>query len=197
MACELKVIRGFDVAWTSRALGLALLVAFAAALFCAFPAASRAAEREDSLSASGIRFPEGFDVNTIGSVRGRVASLARPEAGPVRFRLDSEVDVYTVFAAPSAFWRQLGVPVENGDVVVVRGSRTIGRDGRLYLVAQTIKVEGGKYSYRFRSGDGEPLWTMSGEGQGERDRRRDYKGVREWREEPAGQAPGFRKGLFR
>lgn len=178
--------------------GLALLFALALAALCVFPPSSHAAERDEALASSGIRFPEGFDVNTIGSVKGKVYALTKPESGPVRFKLDSDADTYTAFAAPHAFWRQLGVPVDNGDRVTVRGSRTVGRDGRLYIVVQTIKVEGAKYSYRFRSGDGEPLWTMAGEGGREdRERRRDYKGIKEWRDESDGPGQQIRRGLFR
>jgi hypothetical protein len=178
-----------------------LLLAVALALLVLAVAAPPvyAAERDEQLQSSGIRFPEGFDVNTIGAVKGRVSALARPDVGPVRFRLETDLDVYAVLVAPYSFWRELGVQVENGDIVVVRGSKTVGRDGRLYIVAQTIKQNGGRYAYKFRTNDGDPLWTMATDGrEGERQRKRDYKGLKEWPEDtinPGG--PGLRRGLFR
>lgn len=155
MASETFKRAGFPspLAWALAAL------AILAALAVFSPSLSRAAERDEALAASGIQFPEGFDRNTIGEVRGKVAALSRPESGPVRFRLDSEYDSYTVLAAPAWFWKELSVSVKNGDRVVVKGSKTVGRDANLYIVAQWVKEPAENTTFRFRDKTGKPLWT--------------------------------------
>jgi hypothetical protein len=142
----------------SGAARTALLLGFlcAAVLFPA--AAARAAESGDVLEGSGIRYPEGFDRNTVGEIRGTAHAVDRPESGPIRFRLESGKDAYTVLVSPAWYWEDLRTEVPEGAEVKVRGSKTLGRDMGLYIIAQEIRVPSSGKAWVFRDDDGTPLW---------------------------------------
>jgi hypothetical protein len=127
-------------------------------------AAPQAQEREPemTLPACGIRYPGGYDPNTVGVVEGRVASVAHPEQGPVSFRVEAATETYTVFAAPAWFWEERKIKLVNGDRVRVKGSKTMGADGNLYLVAQEILVAGAAHPVILRDILGKPAWSGCG-----------------------------------
>jgi hypothetical protein len=147
---------------TGRAAWAALLLlAVWAGWTLPFGASAHAQERDAVLPDSGIRYPGGFDPNTIGEVRGKASSLARPERGPVRFRLVSERDTYTVLACPPWMWSDLKVDLPDGTEVKVRGSKSLGNDGNLYVIAQEMELLQSGESIAFRDGSGIPLWKGS------------------------------------
>ena len=128
--------------------------------------ALRAQEKEPevTLPSCGIRYPGGYDPNTVGVVEGRVAAFSHPEQGPVSFRLETAGDSFTVFAAPAWYWEDQRIKIENGDRVRVKGSKTMGADGNLYLVAQEITIAGAKKPFVLRDILGKPAWSECGPG---------------------------------
>lgn len=121
---------------------------------------------ETLLEQSGIRYPDGYDVNTVGEIRGVASGIQIPEKGPVRFTLTGKRDEYIVFAAPGWYWEDLKMPSLDGIEVRVTGSKTLGKDGKLYVVAQELTVVSSGTSYTLRGGMGNPLWKGSGFGSG-------------------------------
>ncbi len=119
---------------------------------------SRAEEEEMVLAGSGIRYPGGFDRNTVGEVRGKAYRYGQPESGPVRFELDAEKEIYTVLVSPAWYQKDLGEKIADGTEVRVRGSKSLGKDGKLYIIAQEIKILPSGEILAFRSEDGTPLW---------------------------------------
>ena len=128
--------------------------------------AALAGEEEASLPGSGIRYPDGYDSNTVGEVRGTAHDLLQPERGPVRFRLASERETYTVLASPRWYWNDVGASVTDGTEIRVWGSKSLGRDGNLYIIAQEIEILPDGKELVFRSDDGAPLWRGTGMGKG-------------------------------
>jgi hypothetical protein len=87
---------------------------------------AQAGDPDAPLEGSGIRYPGGFDADTAGEIRGRASGLLVPESGPVRFRLDTGKDRYTV-SLPSLVLE--GSPGCSPDGSEVRsGSITLGKD---------------------------------------------------------------------
>lgn len=143
------------------------LLAAAVALGTVLAPTARAAGQDDVLEGCGIRFPGGFDVNTLGELRGRASRLEQPPSGPVRFRLDTDSDSYTVLVAPAWYWSELKLELPDGTELVVRGSKTVGTDGSLYIVAQEMRVAATGRVVALRDRTGGPLWTGArGLGQG-------------------------------
>jgi hypothetical protein len=140
------------------------------ALFLVFaPAAFAAGERDTVLPESGIHYPGGFDVNTVGVIRGKASDVTVPESGPVRFRVDSGREVFTVLASPAWYWNDVKGSMVNGTDVQVRGSKTLGKDGNLYVVAQEVRIFPSNKVLVFRGEDGSPSWRgggLPGEGRG-------------------------------
>lgn len=142
-----------------------LLILGCAVLFPPFSGIAQAADEGDTvLPESGIHYPGGFDPNTVGEVRGTASGLTRPERGPVRFRLHSERDSYTVLTAPAWFWSDLKIELPDGTPVRVQGSKSLGRDGNLYIIAQEVEIERTGKTLAFRDDGGFPLWKGSGAG---------------------------------
>ncbi len=139
-----------------------LLCSLCAALL--FPAAdgALAAEGGTVLEGSGIRYPDGFDRNTVGEVRGTARGIERPESGPIRFRLETGPDAYTVLVSPAWYWEDLRTEIPEGAEVKVRGSKTLGRDMGLYIIAQEVRLLSSGKAWAFRSDEGAPLWKGQG-----------------------------------
>jgi hypothetical protein len=125
---------------------------------------ARDEEPEVTLPACGIRYPGGYDPNTVGVVEGRVAAITIPEQGPVSFRLEAAGETYAVLAAPAWFWTDRKIVVANGDRVRVKGSKTMGADGNLYLVLREITVAGAEKPEILRDAAGKPVWSGCGPG---------------------------------
>ena len=118
------------------------------------------------LAQSGIHYPEGYDLNTVGEVRGTAQNVVKPEKGPVHFTVVSRSDRYTVFASPLWYWNDYEISVRNGDEVVVTGSKSLGKDGNLYIIAREVRFPSANRSVVFRAKDGLPLWRPFGNSTG-------------------------------
>ncbi len=109
---------------------------------------------------SGIDFPGGFDLNTVGDLRGKVVGLYRPVgSGPIILNLETEWERYAVITCPPWYWDKLKVKVSSGEEARVIGSKSLGRDFNLYIVAQEIQLIGQGKSIKFRNKAGAPLWA--------------------------------------
>jgi len=141
--------------------GLSALLFLSFWVMCWVPVPSAAQEEEVVLPQSGIRYPSGFDPNTVGEVQGKVSDLVLPERGPVRFKLMGKRETYVVLCGPAWHWRDVSEEITDGNQVRVRGSKSLGRDGNLYMVAQEIAIVDSGKSMRFRSENGSPAWKGS------------------------------------
>jgi len=121
-----------------------------------------AEEKDIILGASGIHYPGGYDPHTVGEIRGKVSRVIRPDKGPVRFTLVSDRETYTVLASPAWYWNDSQTKNVEGQDVTIRGSKSLGKDGNLYIIAQEISVPSSGKSVELRGSDGTPLWSGSG-----------------------------------
>ncbi len=119
---------------------------------------AQAEERDTVLEGSGIRYPDGFDPNTVGEVHGKAYGISVPERGPVRFRLETGRETYTVLASPKWFWKDLNAEFPDGAEIRVRGSKTLGQDSNLYIIAQRIRIGSSGRPMDLRDDGGFPLW---------------------------------------
>jgi len=119
---------------------------------------AQAEEKDTVLEGSGIHYPGGFDPNTVGEVRGKAYGLSVPERGPVQFRLQTGKETYTVLASPKWFWKDLNAELPDGTEIRVRGSKTLGQDSNLYIIAQRIRIGSSGRPMGLRDDNGFPLW---------------------------------------
>lgn len=148
-------------ATTPGGMAIAILPVLALLLFIA-PLKAAADERDIVLPESGIHYPGGFDINTVGVIRGRASDIQIPESGPVRFRVAAGREVYIVLASPSWYWNDIKGDMVEGADIQVRGSKTLGKDGNLYLVAQEVRMFPSNKVLVFRGEDGSPSWRGGG-----------------------------------
>lgn len=139
-----------------------LLLLALAALTPPAPARAQQSEPEVILPACGILYPGGYDPNTVGVVEGRVSSFNLPEQGPVSFRLEAPPETYTALAAPAWHWEERKLALRDGDRVRVKGSKTLGADGNLYLVVQEIVLPDAQQPVVLRDARGKPAWSGCG-----------------------------------
>lgn len=148
--------------------GLAVLSVIAFMLILVFPSMTLAVEEKDIvLSESGIHYPGGFDVNTVGDVQGNASGIHVSERGPVRFQVSTGRDTFTVLASPPWYWQDIGGNTIEGKRVQVRGSKTLGKDGNLYIIAQDVRIIDSGKILTFRDESGFPHWRggqMGGRG---------------------------------
>ncbi len=146
---------------------MALLALMGGVFFFLIMAGSLRAEEKDSIfGESGIHYPGGFDSNTVGEVQGKASHFTRPEKGPVYFQLTSGRENFTVLASPAWYWNDSHLKVSDGTEVVIRGSKSYGKDGRLYIIAQEIRLPATGQTVSLREPNGIPLWKGSGRSSG-------------------------------
>jgi hypothetical protein len=119
-----------------------------------------AAEQAKPFEQSGIHFPGGFDLNTVGEVNGKITDVYRPSgSGPVIVNLKTLWEKYAVVTCPPWHWDELKIKISVGEEVRVIGSKSLGKDANLYIIAQEIHfAEEGK-TITLRSKTGAPLWS--------------------------------------
>ena len=146
---------------TRGAVGLAPLVFLLALTASPFGIRTAGAQeiRDQVLPGCGICYPGGYDINTVGDVHGVIVELQASAEGPVRFVVAGERERWVVLASPVWFWESAGVRLAPGDSVAVNGSKTLGADGTLYLVAREIRPPDGAPVAVLRDRQGIPVWS--------------------------------------
>jgi hypothetical protein len=124
-----------------------------------FAGISFAQEKDTILPGSGIVYPGGYDLNTVGEIKGKVGGIVVPESGPVQLTLIVDKETYIVLASPGWHWKDMDANITGGTEVSVRGSKSVGKDGKLYIIAQELKVAGSKKTLALRSETGKALWS--------------------------------------
>jgi len=145
--------------FSGRALASALLCLF---LFLALVSQAAAAEQQErDFKQSGIRFPGGFDLNTVGDLRGKIVSLSRPTgSGPVILTIETVWERYMVLTCPPWYWDEQKIKFLTGEEVRVTGSKSLGKDSNLYIVAQEIYFVAHGKIIALRDKAGTPLWGL-------------------------------------
>jgi hypothetical protein len=133
------------------------LLSFLLCFVFLFPA--MAADQEGAFEQSGIHFPGGFDLNTVGDLSGKATGLSRPVGnGPVILNIETAWEKYAVVTCPPWYWDELKIKVSVGEEIRVIGSKSLGRDGHLYVITQEIHFVGQGKTITLRSKTGTPLW---------------------------------------
>lgn len=114
----------------------------------------------DDRGKSGLDFSHGYDVNTVGTVTGRVTSQPRAGEGEqYLFEVRDGAETVSVSVGPGGFWEKKGIPIRVNDEISAKGAKAQGQDGKTYLLTQKIvnRTTGGQYELRSEKGD--PLWA--------------------------------------
>ena len=117
-------------------------------------------------SASGLNVTEGFDVNTIKTLSGKV--ITPPESkGQEQHTVMSVAaaqGTVTVVLGPWWYWEKQRVTIAKNQDLAITGSLAQGKDGLLYLFAQRIENRSNGEVVTLRSESGTALWSRAGSG---------------------------------
>lgn len=111
-----------------------------------------------SLSSAESDIKEGYDENTELTIRGTVIETVREMGGPVILRLKARAKTYRVITAPPWYLSQEAIAFSSGSEVEVVGSKYIGRDGDLYIIAREIRETASGRVVVLRDESYRPLW---------------------------------------
>lgn len=121
-----------------------------------------------SAQESGLDLVEGYDLNTVVTVSGRVEVGPDPDASPVTVTVTAGSESLVVVLGPRWYLQHDELDWPAGSAVTVRGSKAQGRDGLTYLLAERVDLPGGG-ELVLRSDTGRPAWSGGGPRGGSRD----------------------------
>ncbi|HEY6873908.1 MAG TPA: DNA-binding protein [Geobacteraceae bacterium] len=108
---------------------------------------------------SGLDFSTGYDVNTVTTVSGRVASLPRAgENGQVFVAVTSGGETVDLSLGTKSYWDKKGIPLRLNDEVAAKGSKAQGKDGKSYLLVQKLANRTAASQVVLRNERGGPPW---------------------------------------
>jgi hypothetical protein len=108
---------------------------------------------------SGLNLDQGYDLNTVTTVRGRVVSVDSADpGGPVTIIMRQGSETVHVITAPAWFWSDRGIAVKPQDDIVVQGAKAQGKDGAMYVISRKISNLTTGDSVSLRSETGRPIW---------------------------------------
>lgn len=109
---------------------------------------------------SGLDLEEGYDLNTVTTVTGRVVSVAPDSDGKHLIAvIDGKGETFHAALGPPWYWNEHGIALKPGDPVTVRGAKAIGKDGKTYILSQRIANSSTGEEIALRSDSGKPGWT--------------------------------------
>lgn len=111
----------------------------------------------------GLDLVDGYDRNTVITVKGRVAAPPEPSSDPVTVQVVSGGERFTVVLGPRWYLQHDNLDWKSGDEITVRGSSAKGKDGRSYIFTQQFDTPGGG-SIVLRNPSGRPAWAQGGRG---------------------------------
>lgn len=101
----------------------------------------------------------GFDRNTVIQVTGKVAQVnIVPRGGPSTLRLETIGETFTVMLGPGWFLAELHADIQNGDPVVVEGSKMMDPWGNLHIAAARVTNQRTGSVLELRDDMGRPRW---------------------------------------
>ncbi len=100
----------------------------------------------------------GYDLTSVVEISGTVMEVDRSQRGGSTLRIESRGETFTVTLGPGWYLRQQQADFQNGDKLMVRGSKMKTREGKTYLVAARIKNMRTGHDLELRDEKGRPLW---------------------------------------
>ena len=114
----------------------------------------------DDLGKSGLDFNKGYDVNTVATVSGRVSSSPRiDEKEHVFVEVKVSGETISLSLGPKSFWENKGIQLHTNDEVTAKGSKAQGKDGKTYLMVQSITNKTTGSQMALRNNQGGTAWS--------------------------------------
>jgi hypothetical protein len=112
---------------------------------------------------SGLDLDQGYDLNTVTTVKGQVVSMdVREGGGPVTIVIRQGSETVHAITAPPWYWSDKGIAIKPRDEVVVQGAKAQGKNGAMYVISRKISNLTTGDSVSLRSETGRPMWRGGG-----------------------------------
>lgn len=108
---------------------------------------------------SGLDLDHGYDVNTVATRQGKIASTQfMTEKEFVIFEMTGGDETVRLCVGPASYWSKHGIVLHLNDDVIAKGSKAQGKDGKLYLLVRKLENRTTGAQLELRSERGEPVW---------------------------------------
>lgn len=114
----------------------------------------------DEAGKSGLDFTKGYDVNTVTTVTGHVASS--PQTGEkehVFVEVKAGSETISLNLGPKSFWQNKEIPLHPNDNITAKGSKAQGKDGKTYLMVQKLTNKTTGSQVALRNDQGKAAWS--------------------------------------
>ena len=112
------------------------------------------------LGKSGLDLNQGYDVNTVSTVSGRVTALpSSGDAAGAAITIKSGDETVYLYVGPGPYWSKNGIAVRVNDEVTAKGSKAVGKDGKTYLLTQSLFNRTTNGHMNMRNDRGMPGWS--------------------------------------
>jgi hypothetical protein len=107
----------------------------------------------------GFPVNPGFDRNTVIQVVGTATQVdIAPRGGPCTLSLQTPTERFTVMLGPGWYLSEQKVDIQNGDPLLIEGSKMMDRRGDLHLVAARVTNQRTGTVLELRDNAGRPRW---------------------------------------
>lgn len=126
----------------------------------------------DAGGKSGLDLDRGYDVNTVATVTGKVITtpLLTEREGVIVEISSTSTEKIHLSVGPSAYWEKHGIPLRLNDDITVKGSKSQGKDGKIYLLVRKLENRTTGSQVEMRNGQGEAAWNGANIRSGMRER---------------------------
>ena len=115
---------------------------------------------ENQRENSGLDLEHGYDRNTVVTQSGKIVSLdAEGKSGPILAAMKGNLETTILVLGPKDYWSASGFALKPGDDVTVKGSKAIGKDGKTYLIVQSLSITSSGNEIVLRNENGKPSWS--------------------------------------
>lgn len=110
----------------------------------------------------GLNLENGYDVNTVVSVTGRVADQVVRDDRHVVVELRTGEETVHLVLGPKWYWENRRIPLRPNDLVTARGSKALDEDGAAYILIQKVTNQTTGAEIVLRGDGGKPVWSGGG-----------------------------------
>jgi hypothetical protein len=114
----------------------------------------------DMSGKSGLDLDRGYDVNTVATITGKVSTT--PYSGDREMTIvdmNNSSEKVHLAVGPASYWETHGIKLGLNDDIIAKGSKSQGKDGKLYLLVRKLENRTTGSQIELRTEKGEAVWN--------------------------------------
>lgn len=114
----------------------------------------------DMSGKSGLDLDHGYDVNTVATITGKVSVTSYSGDRDMIFvDVSNSSEKVHLAVGPASYWEKHGIKLGLNDDIVAKGSKSQGKDGKLYLLVRKLENRTTGSLIELRTELGEAVWN--------------------------------------